>query len=543
MPSPGVQSQESPAARRGVTRRRLPRWHDLPLRIKGLAVIGIPVVPLLGIALVFVTMQGVQRRAEAQVTHTHDVKEAVSAALISLLDAESSARGFVLTGHRTWLEPYERVRRELPGQFSRIQALVSDNPLSIARIGRIRALAEARLSAITSLLPYPNPAYPPESLLLGGHRLMEALRLEVTAMEEYENGLLAERRARLEGARRKTQMLIGVAAGLGMAGGLCGAWLFAGGVARRVERVKDTAERLAHGQPLIGAVSVDEDEVGHLDRRLHDTAVLLDQRAQDLNVARKELEARVAELANVNLELEAFSYSVSHDLRAPLRHVTGFASLLEQQAGSTLDAQARRYLTTITEAARRMGTLIDDLLAFSRMGRTNVVKRSISLSELLDEARAEVSVDLNGRRIVWDVQPLPTVEADPALLRSALVNLLSNAVKYTSTRDEARIEVGTVASAGEVVVFVRDNGVGFDMAYAHKLFGVFQRLHRSDEFIGTGIGLANVRRIVQRHGGRTWAEGAIDSGATFYFSLPLGTDLSFSLPIGTDLSRGAAHVT
>jgi len=532
MPSPGVQFQESPASRRAVTRRRLPRWHDLPLRIKGLAVIGIPVVPLLGIALVFVTMQGVQRRAEAQVTHTHDVKEAVSAALISLLDAETSARGFVLTGHQTWLEPYERVRRELPDQLSRIEALVSDSRQATARVGRIRALAEARLGAITSLLPFPNPAYPPESLLLEGHRRMEALRLEVTAMEEHENGLLTERRARLEGARRKTQTLISVAAGLGMAGGLCGVWLFAGGVARRVDRVKDTAERLAHGQPLLGAVSVDEDEVGHLDRRLRDAAVLLDQRVEDLDVARQELEARVAELAIVNLELEAFTYSVSHDLRAPLRHVTGFASLLEQQAGSALDAEARRYLTTITEAARRMGTLIDDLLAFSRMGRTNVVKRSTNLSELLGEARAEVTVDLNGRRIVWDVKPLPTVEADPALMRSVLVNLLSNAVKYTGTRDEARIEAGTVAAAGEVVVFVRDNGVGFDMAYAHKLFGVFQRLHRSDEFIGTGIGLANVRRIVQRHGGRTWAEGVVDAGATFYFSLPMGTDLS----------RGAVHV-
>ena len=270
MPSPGTQSQESPASRRGVARRRLPRWHDLPLRTKGLAVIGIPVVPLLGIALVFVTMQGVQRRAEAQVTHTHDVKEALSAALISLLDAESSARGFVLTGNQTWLEPYERVRRELPGQFSRLQALVSDNPLSTARIGRIRALAEARLSTITSLLPYPSPAYPPESLLLEGHRRMEALRLEVTAMEGYENGLLAERQARSEGVRRKTQTLIGVAAGLGMAGGLCGVWLFTGGVARRVERVKDTAS----GWPC------------SMCRRSSAIARGLDQRVQTVDVRR-----------------------------------------------------------------------------------------------------------------------------------------------------------------------------------------------------------------------------------------------------------------
>jgi signal transduction histidine kinase len=251
----------------------------------------------------------------------------------------------------------------------------------------------------------------------------------------------------------------------------------------------------------------------------------IQERDRSLQEAHTQLEARVRErteeLHASNSELEAFSYSVSHDLRAPLRHITGFATLLGQHAGPALDDQGRRYVTTITDSAARMATLIDDLLAFSRMGRASVSKRRVDLAELIDEARTEVAIDLNGRRVTWDVHPLPSVEADPALMRPVLVNLLSNALKYTSTRAEAKIEIGTgEARPGEVVVFVRDNGVGFDMAYAHKLFGVFQRLHRADEFGGTGIGLANVRRIVQRHGGRTWAEGAVDQGATFYFSLP-----------------------
>jgi PAS domain S-box-containing protein len=235
----------------------------------------------------------------------------------------------------------------------------------------------------------------------------------------------------------------------------------------------------------------------------------------------QELGARVAELAVVNQELESFSYSVSHDLRAPLRHVTGFAALLRESVGSHLDPQQQRYLTTITEAASRMGRLIDDLLSFSRMGRTALIKQHVNLADLVDDARREVAADSAGREIVWTIAALPEVEADPAMLRLAMVNLLSNAVKYTATRAPAQIEVGTDGHQnGEITVFVRDNGVGFDMQYVDKLFGVFQRLHSSDEFDGTGIGLANVRRIIHRHQGRVWAEAAVDRGATFYFSLP-----------------------
>jgi light-regulated signal transduction histidine kinase (bacteriophytochrome) len=251
----------------------------------------------------------------------------------------------------------------------------------------------------------------------------------------------------------------------------------------------------------------------------------LQARERWLQDARDELEervrARTLELEASNQELEAFSYSVSHDLRAPLRHVVGFANLLDQHAGSTLDERGRRYTHTIVEAAGRMGRLIDDLLAFSRMGRAAVSKQAVDLRSIVDDARAEVAPQAAGREINWTIHELPTVHADPALLRPAMINLLSNALKYTGTRERACIEIGTAdAPEGEVVVFVKDNGVGFDMDYAHKLFGVFQRLHAGKEFSGTGIGLANVRRIIQRHGGRTWATGAVDAGATFFFSLP-----------------------
>ena len=243
-----------------------------------------------------------------------------------------------------------------------------------------------------------------------------------------------------------------------------------------------------------------------------------------LRALNERLEAQVVErtleLEAVNRELESFAYSVSHDLRAPLRHVSGFAELLARHAGSALDEKGRDYVAKIVDAARRMGRLIDDLLSLSRTGRAALAKRPVSLQALVREAQRELAAEVEGRAVVWDTPALPEVHADPALLRLALVNLLSNALKYSRGREPARVSVTAQRGDREVVVCVRDNGVGFDMEFADKLFGVFQRLHSSDTFEGTGIGLANVRQIVRRHGGRTWAEGAPDEGAAFYFSLP-----------------------
>ncbi len=232
------------------------------------------------------------------------------------------------------------------------------------------------------------------------------------------------------------------------------------------------------------------------------------------------IERHVTDLKNTNDELEAFSYSVSHDLRAPLRHVAGFAALLTQSAGDRLTDQDRRYLKTITDAAARMGQLIDDLLSFSRMGRTALQRQRVRLDEVVVDARREVAAAAPAT-LRWQVHALPEVEADRAMLTLAFVNLLGNAVKYSADRPNPSIEIGVNGSInGETVVYVKDNGVGFDMQYAHKLFGVFQRLHSSDDFEGTGIGLANVRRIVHRHGGRVWAESAAGAGATFFVALP-----------------------
>jgi len=245
------------------------------------------------------------------------------------------------------------------------------------------------------------------------------------------------------------------------------------------------------------------------------------RREQDIQTLNAELAKRSTELETINRELEAFAYSISHDLRAPLRHMAGYAELLHKKAAPVLDEKCNHYMVMILDAAKRMGDLIDDLLAFSRIGRTEQNNTLVSLNQLVNEAVTETRPDTEGRSIDWKIGALPNVYGDRSMLKLVVVNLIANALKFTRTRPNASIEIGcTEGNGDDLIVFVRDNGVGFDMAYVNKLFGVFQRLHQADAFEGTGIGLATVQRIIHRHGGKVWAEGLVNHGATFYFSTP-----------------------
>ena len=238
------------------------------------------------------------------------------------------------------------------------------------------------------------------------------------------------------------------------------------------------------------------------------------------NQAEAEIQRLNSELDAANQNLEAFNYSVSHDLRAPLRHILGFVGILQAAAGRTLDESTRQHLQIIAQSAARMERMFDALTEFSRIGQAEMHFAQTSLAALVEDVRRDFRGEIKGRDIEWQIGDLPEVTGDPTMLRQAVVNLLSNAIKYSRTRRKAKIAIGATNGEHETICFVRDNGVGFDMKCADRLFGMFQRFHRSEEFAGTGAGLATVRRIVSRHGGRTWAEGKTGGGATFYFSIP-----------------------
>ena len=409
-----------------------------------------------------------------------------SHALIQLLgsidaamgEAEGTHRRYLVTGEQAYLEAYKRVIAQKPTFTTYLNELTQDSPEQQRRAGELNRLMERQASAeskaITHVQERGIQSVRKMALEGAGRRELDGIHQIISEMDVYERQALNRRVIESAASTRHTIMLLAVGAGLQLV--------------------------------LLASVY-------YLIRH-------------DITERRRvagELQRRGELLEAANKELEAFSYSVSHDLRAPLRHIDGYAALLRKTVDQSLNEKAARYLQTISDSAKQMGQLIDDLLVFSRMGRQDMLQTTVNMDQLIKSILSDLRLDLHGRQISWTIASLPEVKGDPSMLRQVFMNLLTNALKFTSTKPMASIEIGVEPpGSDEVVVYVRDNGVGFDMQYAPKLFGVFQRLHRADEFEGTGIGLANVRRIVHRHGGRAWADGMPDKGATFYVALPRG---------------------
>ena len=414
-------------------------------------------------------------------TKSHELVQLLGSVGEALGAAESGHRRYLVTGDESYLTSYRAVVEQMPEYLRYLRGLTNEEAEQQARLATLEQLIARQLGAeagaITQREKHGYQAVRHLALSGAAKNELEGIQRLMTELDSTEQRVLVLRVAQSAGSTRNTIALLGLGALMQLV--------------------------------LLASVYF-----------------LIHHDITERRRVATELQTRGEMLQAANKELEAFSYSVSHDLRAPLRHIDGYAALLSKSAGEALSDKARRYLQTISDSAKQMGQLIDDLLVFSRMGRQDMLRTTVNLDQLVKTVLHDLRLDLQGRTISWTMHPLPNVSGDPAMLRQVFVNLISNALKFTATKPETKIEIGASnQSLGEVEIFVRDNGVGFDMQYVNKLFGVFQRLHRNDEFEGTGIGLANVRRIIHRHGGRTWAEGALEQGATFYFSLPLARSL------------------
>jgi PAS domain S-box-containing protein len=544
-----------------------------------------------------------------ELTHAQQVVESLENILVTMDDAETGQRGYLLTDSEHYLSPYEGATGRVDGVLATLQEMISGDPTQQHNYEKLTSLIKKKRQELAATIALNKAGKTQEASRLmmsnEGKKEMDSIRALIARMKDSEKARREARTAQWEASSRRTGWV--VASGVVIAfvilllailtlnietgdriraerdlrkiqarakmladsildyaiimldpEGRIMSWsagattilgyaekemigqsfscfflpddVSAGVPQRELERVlvngraESESWRVRKGGSRFWSNSVMvaiRDDKGQLQGFSKVTRDITERKQAEEEIQRlnQNLEQRASELEAANKELEAFTYSVSHDLRAPLRHIDGFSQLLVDEYGPHLQQGAGRYLERIQTGARQMGQLVDELLNLTRIGRKEINLQVAGLNSLVEQVIGDLKMELNGRRVEWKIASLPFVECDPTLMRQVFVNLLSNAVKYSRPRDPAVIEVGSLLDKDQPAIFVRDNGVGFNMKYANKLFGVFQRLHRAEDFEGTGIGLATVQRIIHKHGGRIWAEAELDKGATFYFTL------------------------
>jgi len=511
-------------ARAAIERRGpLARWWlNLPLRDKGLLVVVVlPLTTLVAAVLMRIPYSQQEQLTVALTTRVAQSREAAQELAISLLELESGMRGYQLNRDNESLSRIAKARETAPIHLDRLSRLMfrqSDQD-QFARLSGLVHEELAKPDQLIARVGHPGEADGAYASGLASYRLPAEIPAAFEALRRSQNEIVGESQAELERRRRRLTPVILVTLFGGLAATLVAGWLFATGIAERVSALERNAERLANGERLQYEPSRGLDEIGSLDLTLRRASLRLRTRERELRDVNARLERTVHEQALLNRELEAFSYSVSHDLRAPLRSIDGFAQALREDWGNQLDETAQDHLSRVRNAAQRMGQLIDDLLKLSRLTRSQIQRTDVDLSQLARDIGKELSDRNPARNVTWKIRDGLHAWCDAALARIVLENLLGNAWKFTAKIENARIEFDLVPNTRPSTFVVRDNGAGFDMKYMEKLFAPFQRLHGEREFPGTGIGLATVQRIVHKHGGTVRTSAEIGQGAAFFFTL------------------------
>ena len=460
---------------------------------------------------------------ERWVAHTQEVLKVIADGRLRRARVANHLLAFQINPQNGMNVNLDSDLRQLKEDLDSLRTLTADNPAQQNLLTEIEGILKEPMSAVERHAKKAPVQNLPSSDLGWSENETGVQRLQVTfdQMEKNERNLLETRSASVRTNAQRARMITLFAACLSfLILGLAGYF-----IQREIIHRGEIETGLRKARELLGVeLEGRQAELGHTMEDLHAQIEARRRMEREVRRLNEELEERVEqrtrELQEANQELEAFSYSVSHDLRAPLRHMDGFSRILQQEYGTQLPEEARHYLDRVRSATAHMSNLVEELLALSRLGRQSPQLSRVALRNLVEEAQAETLSATGDRKIEWRISELPAVEVDANLFRQVWVNLLSNAIKFSRNQSKAVIEIGSREEADETIVFVRDNGAGFDPRYADKLFGVFQRLHRQDEFEGTGIGLATVQRIIKKHGGRVWAESQPGKGATFYFTVP-----------------------